>query len=151
MRKHALVFMLVFAFFTSAIVEGQIPQAPNGLHILEGDPIQDLRSLGLSKPSPDEQTCGRYFKYSPPSAGNKEKVGILTVVSMGRMRDVKLLPWGTDKFQIRLSPGLAVPRLTVFRLSGPIYPWAEIAISSEDLAKSPCLSNLKILPPLPGY
>jgi hypothetical protein len=53
------------------------------------------------------------------------------------------LPWGTDKFVVRMDDSLTVPKMKVLQVSGPVYPWAEITISSKDLAEAVCLRNIK--------
>ncbi|TSC75682.1 MAG: hypothetical protein G01um101430_176 [Parcubacteria group bacterium Gr01-1014_30] len=108
---------------------------------IEGQ-LQDLESYGFGKSTSGSQNCGKYFLYYPPPPSG-DKVGLLLLVSIsgeGSNRRVSVVPWGTDKFRIRVVRGLIVPTLKLLRMGGQVYPWAEISISPEDLKLAPCLS-----------
>jgi len=115
--------------------------------------LVNLTSLGLIWPGVDEP-CGPYFRFNgvPKGAG---KIGTLVLVasSIGKdgMREALVPMLGTDKFQLRMTTGLKVPRIKILRRGGPVLPWIEISISPADYRQAPCLSHVAVLGSVPAH
>ncbi len=131
----AIVFLITLGVVTDF--------AQNRSNVGRTGPLRDLSAYGLNTGQGEQ--CGKYFRYTAPPDGDREHVGLLLLVfsQPEKPNDIVLLPWGTDKFQIRVTEGMKVPTVRILREGGPLYPWAEIIISPEDLKRSPCLSHVQ--------
>ncbi len=89
--------------------------------------------------------CGDYLGFTGVP-DQTDKVGGVLFASDGAMkRDGEMANFifmlGTDKIQTRIVEGLKVPTMTVLRAGGPVYPWIEIRISSQDYERASCLKH----------
>jgi len=141
------IFVVAFALVILVLLVGSaVLLAQTNVVVGEEMQLSPLTSVGFDKLA--GEPCGPYFRFTgvPKEPG---KVGIVTLVAISVTKDgaknVTILPWGSDKFQIRIGDGFKVPKLKVLRAGGPVYPWAEIVISPEDLKRAPCLTHSKIV------
>lgn len=89
----------------------------------------------------NQVSCGTYFLFAPMG----EKNGTILFMFDHVERTGEVVPevpsYGTDKIGYRIVEETKVPEVKMLHDGGPILPWVEITLSSEELARSPCLEK----------
>lgn len=163
MREITLLLTLVFTvanIITTAQRVTDIPRptisAPTGVRIIEPQappsnlfvegtegPVIDLTAIGFAGAKPGVEECGRYFRYLLPSNGEQGQFLLVTETKTPRGLGAQVFTWASDKFHLRVIEGQNFPKVKILHKGGPIYPWAVITISKEDLEKAPCLNRIR--------
>lgn len=140
MRRIALVLILLGLLPAFVLAQENRPQMPK-----EGFLI-DISKVDFGK-SPVVSPCSKYFRYDEPNA--KSDIGLLVLV-MGHdetkpTKFYTIIPWGTDKFQIRFSSQMTIPYVKMLQVGSMISKWAEIQITKSEYDVSPCLKGISIV------
>ncbi len=137
--QFALVFVLTLVVRPAAQTAPSMSPGTKGTLVKLSD--------NKEKPVPAIRMCGDYFLDVTPegSPDGMARVTFAIDANIDGKLVTTLQAFAIDKLRVRLDERTKVPTATILRSGGPVYPWTEITLSSDELKRSSCLKKVSIV------